>query len=108
MSLHDVAFGCVNESAVSSFYRISHCTYQKYILSTLKRVYEIADRFINRPVEPITGSNMQSLYEEFLNIDIPYESGKYDGFIRTQLRQKRDDIFGYFMDRSAESTNNIA
>ncbi len=80
----------------------------KYILSTLKRAYKVADKLLDKPVESITESDMQSLYEEFLQIDIPYESKKCAGFVRTQLRRKRNDIFRYVLDRSVESTNNRA
>ena len=79
-----------------------------YILSTLKRAYEMADKLLDKPVESITESDMQSLYEKFLQIDIPYESKKCAGFVRTQLRRNRDDIFRFVIDRSVDSTNNRA
>ena len=79
-----------------------------YILSTMKRAYEKADKLLEKPVESITESDMQAVCEEFLQIDIPYESKKCAGFARTQLRRKRDDIFRYVLDRSVESTNNRA
>jgi hypothetical protein len=79
-----------------------------YILSTLKRAYEKAGKLLEKPVESITESDMQAVCEEFLQIDIPYESKRCAGFVRTQLRRERDDIFRYVLDRSVESTNNRA
>ena len=54
----------------------------------------------------ITESDMQTVYEEFLQIDIPYESKRCAGFVRTELGRERDDMFRYVLDRSVESTNN--
>ena len=36
------------------------------------------------------------------------QSKKCSGFVRTQLRRKRDDIFRFVLDRSVDSTNNRA
>ena len=79
-----------------------------YILSTLRRAYKMAEKLLEKPVESVTESDMQAVYGEFLHIDIPYESKKCSGFVRTRLRRKRDDIFRFVLDRSVDSTNNRA
>lgn len=80
----------------------------KYILGTLKRVLDRAKKLLDKPVESITESDMQSLHEEFMQIDIPYESKKCAGFARNMLKRKRDELFRFVIDRSVESTNNRA
>ena len=77
-----------------------------YILSTLKRAYKMANKLPDKPVESITESDIQSLHEEFLQLDIPNESKKCAGFVRTQLRRKRDDILRFVIDSPVDSTSN--
>lgn len=80
----------------------------RYILGTLKRVFDRAKKLLDKPVESITESDMQSLHEGFLQIDIPCESRKCAGFVRNMLKRKRDELFRFVIDRSVESTNNRA
>ncbi|MHB1662417.1 MAG: IS66 family transposase, partial [Thermoplasmataceae archaeon] len=79
-----------------------------YIHGILKSVFERAKKLLDKPPEEISEEIIESLYEEFLQIDVPYESKKCSGFVRTQLRRKRDDIFRFVIDRSVDSTNNRA
>ena len=51
---------------------------------------------------------LEALYDEFRQIDVPYESKKCSGFVRNQLKRKRDDLFRFVIDRSVEPTNNRA
>jgi len=71
-------------------------------------VYGRARIMLDKPLETITESEMQSLHEEFMQIDVPYESRKCGGFVRNMLKRKRDDLFRFVIDRSVESTNNRA
>ena len=80
----------------------------KYIIGTLKHVYDRAKKLLQMPVKSITESDMESIYEDFLRIDVPYESKKCAGFVRNMLKRKRDDLFRFVIDRSVEPTNNRA
>ena len=51
---------------------------------------------------------MKNSFIWIYHMDIPYESKKCRGFVNTQLRRKRNDIFRFVLDRSVESTNNRA
>ncbi|EQD79165.1 hypothetical protein B1A_01881, partial [mine drainage metagenome] len=68
----------------------------------------IGIKLMDKPVEFVTESDMQSMYEEFLKIAIPYDSRKCAGFVRSQLRRKRNDIFRFVIERSIDSTSNLA
>lgn len=80
----------------------------RYILGILKHVYDRAKIMLDKPPESITETEMQSLHEEFMQIDVPYESRKCAGFVRNMIKRKRDDLFRFVIDRSVESTNNRA
>jgi len=68
----------------------------------------MAEKLPEKFVEYVMESDMQAVYEESLHIDIPYESKKCARFVRTPLRRKRDNVFRFVLDRSADSTNNRA
>ena len=80
----------------------------EYIYNTLKYVYSRAKDMLSKKPEDITESDLESLYEALLQIDVPYESKKCQGFVNNQLRRKRDDLFRFVINRSVESTNNKA
>ena len=63
---------------------------------------------LSKKPEEITESDLESLYEALLQIDVPYESKKCRGFVNNQLRRKRDDLFRFVINSSVESTNNRA
>ena len=79
-----------------------------YIHGILESVFERGKKLLEKPPEEISEEILKSLYEEFLQIDVPYESKKCSGFVRNLLRKKRDDLFRFVMDRSVDSTNNRA
>jgi len=81
---------------------------RRYILGILKHVCGRARIMLDKPLETITESEMQSLHEECMQIDVPYESRKCGGFVRKMLKRKRDDLFRFVIDRSVESKNNRA
>ena len=78
----------------------------RYILGVLKHVFDMAKKLLEKPPEEISGEMLEALYDEFRQIDVPYESKKCSGFVRNQLKRKRDDIFRFVIDRSVEPTNN--
>ncbi|MHB8359934.1 MAG: IS66 family transposase [Thermoplasmataceae archaeon] len=80
----------------------------KYILNILKSVFDRAKKLLEKPPEEISEEMLKALYDEFRQIDVPYESKKCSGFVRNQLKRKRDDIFRFVIDRSVEPTNNRA
>ena len=80
----------------------------EYIYNTLKYVYSKAKKMLDIKPEDITESDLESLYDDFLQIDVPYESKKCRGFVNNQLRRRRDDLFRFVINRSVESTNNRA
>ncbi len=61
---------------------------------------------LDRPVESTTEHDMQSLYDDFMQIDVPYESKKCSGFVRNQLKRIRDDLIRFVIDRSVEPISN--
>ena len=79
-----------------------------YIHGILKSVFERGKKLLEKPPEEISEEILKSLYEEFLQIDVPYDSKKCSGFVRNLLRKKRDDLFRFVIDRSVDSTNNRA
>jgi len=80
----------------------------RYILGILKHVYDKTKKLLEKPPEEISEEILEALYDEFRQIDVPYESKKCSGFVRNQLKRKRDDIFRFVIDRSVEPTNNRA
>ena len=80
----------------------------EYVYNTLEYVYSRAKNMLSKKPEALTESDLESLYEEFLQIDVPYESKKCRGFVNNQLRRKRDDLFRFVINRSVEPTNNRA
>lgn len=54
----------------------------------------------------VTETEMQTFHDEFMQIDVPYESMKCKGFVRNIPKKKWDDLFRFVIDRSFESTNN--
>ena len=79
-----------------------------YIYSILKSVFERAKKLLEKPPGEISEEILEALYEEFLQIDVPYESKKCSGFVRNLLKKRRNDIFRFVIDRSVEPTNNRA
>ena len=79
-----------------------------YIHSILKSVFERAKKLLEKPPGEISEEILEALYEEFLQIDVPYESKKCSGFVRNLLKKRRNDIFRFVIDRSVEPTNNRA
>ena len=43
-----------------------------HILSILKRTYKMAELLLEKPVESVTESDIQTVYGESIHIDIPY------------------------------------
>jgi len=80
----------------------------EYIYNTLKYVYSKAKNMLDIKPEDIGESDLESLYEDFLQMDVPYESKKCQGFVNNQLRRRRDDLFRFVINRSVEPTNNRA
>jgi len=80
----------------------------EYIYNTLKYVYSKAKNMLSKKPEHIEESDLEYLYEDLLQIDVPYESKKCKGFVNNQLRRKRDDLFRFVINRSVEPTNNRA
>ncbi len=69
-------------------------------------MYGKAKDMLSKKPEDIEESDLESLYEDFLQIDASYESKKYRGFVNNQLRRRREDLFRFVINRSVESTNN--
>ena len=80
----------------------------RYILNILKSVFDRAKKLLEKLPEEISEEMLEALYDEFRQIDVPYESKKCSGFVRNQLKRKRDDLFRFVIDRSVEPTNNRA
>ncbi len=58
--------------------------------------------------ESITESDKDAHYEEFLQVEMPHESMKCTGFVRSLLRRNGNDMPGFVLDRSLEFINNRA
>ena len=71
-------------------------------------MYSRAKALLSKEPEDIEESYLESLYEDFLQIDVLYESKKCQGFVNNQLRRRRDDLFRFVINRSVESINNRA
>ena len=77
-------------------------------MSILISVYGKAKKLPKKTVDEITEDHMNSLCEEFLHMDVPYESKKCKGFVNTLLKRKKNYRFRFVINRSVESTNNRA
>ena len=63
-------------------------------------MFDMAKKLLEKPPEEISEEMLEALYDEFRQIDVPYETKKCSGFVRNQLKRKRDDLFRFVIDRS--------
>ncbi|AGO60573.1 hypothetical protein FACI_IFERC00001G0593 [Ferroplasma acidarmanus Fer1] len=63
---------------------------------------------LSQKPQDIGESDLEYLYQDSYQLNVPYESKKCQVFVNNQLRWKRGDLFRFVISRSIESTNNRA